>query len=82
VEPSASFAAAARERQPGGDVRRSPDEQLPFPDGAFDVALAQLVVHVMADPVWLACSPRQSRRQLPAAAIEVTAVAWAVSGRS
>src|SRR5450631_3983890 len=47
VEPSASFAAAVRERLPGVDVRRSPAEQLPFPDGAFDAAMAQLVVHFM-----------------------------------
>jgi len=26
-------------------------ERLPFPDGAFDAALAQLVVHFMTDPV-------------------------------
>jgi SAM-dependent methyltransferase len=51
VEPSASFAAAVLERLPGVDVRRSAAEQLPFPDGAFDIALAQLVVHFMADPV-------------------------------
>src|ERR1700727_934089 len=51
VEPSASFAAAVRERLPGVDVRRSAAEALPFPDGAFDAALAQLVVHFMADPV-------------------------------
>src|ERR1700721_1132556 len=51
VEPSASFAAAVRERLPGVDVRQSVAEQLPFPDDAFDVALAQLVVHFMADPV-------------------------------
>ena len=51
VEPSASFAAAARERLPGVDVRQSPAEQLPFPDGTFDAALAQLVVHFMSDPV-------------------------------
>ncbi len=51
VDPSASFAAAARERLPGVDVRLSAAEQLPFPDGAFDTALAQLVVHFMADPV-------------------------------
>jgi SAM-dependent methyltransferase len=51
VEPSASFAAAVRERLPGVDVRRSPAEQLPFPDGTFDAALAQLVVHFMTDPV-------------------------------
>jgi SAM-dependent methyltransferase len=51
VEPSASFAAAARERLPGVDVRQSPAEQLPFPDDAFDAAMAQLVVHFMTDPV-------------------------------
>ena len=51
VEPSASFVAAARDRLPGVDIRRSAAEQLPFPDGAFDAAMAQLVVHFMADPV-------------------------------
>ena len=51
VEPSASFAAAVRERLPGVDVRPSAAEQLPFPDDAFDAALAQLVVHFMTDPV-------------------------------
>ena len=51
VEPSASFAAAVRDRLPGVDVRRSAAEQLPFPDDAFDVALAQLVVHFRAGPV-------------------------------
>ena len=51
VEPSASFAAAAAERLPGVDVRRSAAEQLPFGDGTFDVTLAQLVVHFMTDPV-------------------------------
>jgi SAM-dependent methyltransferase len=51
VEPSAPFAAAVRERLPGVDVRRSAAEQLPFPDAAFGVTLAQLVVHFMVDPV-------------------------------
>ena len=51
VEPSASFVAAVRERLPGVDVRQSAAERLPFPDGAFDAALAQLVVHFMTDPV-------------------------------
>ena len=51
VEPSVSFAAAVRARLPGVDIRQCPAEQLPFPDGAFDAALAQLVVHFMADPV-------------------------------
>lgn len=51
VDPSASFVAAVRERLPGVDVRLSAAEHLPFPDNAFDAALAQLVVHFMADPV-------------------------------
>lgn len=51
VDPSASFAAAARARYPGVDVRRSAAEDLPFPEGTFDATLAQLVVHFMTDPV-------------------------------
>jgi SAM-dependent methyltransferase len=51
VEPSASFVAAARERLPGVDMRQAAAERLPFGDAAFHAALAQLVVHFMADPV-------------------------------
>jgi SAM-dependent methyltransferase len=51
VDPSASFVAAAGERFPDVDVRLGTAERLPYPDGAFDVALAQLVVHFMTDPV-------------------------------
>lgn len=51
VDPSESFVAAARERHPGVDVRKAQAESLPFSDGAFDAALAQLVVHFMADPI-------------------------------
>jgi SAM-dependent methyltransferase len=51
VDPSESFVTAALERHPGVDVRRAAAEQLPFEDSAFDAAIAQLVVHFMADPV-------------------------------
>jgi SAM-dependent methyltransferase len=51
VDPSPSFIAAVRKRLPGVDVRAGAAESLPFPDGAFDVCVAQLVVHFMADPV-------------------------------
>src|SRR6266496_4425045 len=51
VDPSESFAAAVRERCAGVDVRLSAAERLPFPHGAFDVTLAQLVVHFMSSPV-------------------------------
>lgn len=51
VEPSQSFFDAVRARQPDVDVRCASAEDLPFPDGAFDAALAQLVVHFMKDPL-------------------------------
>ncbi len=50
VDPSRSFVAAARARLPEVDVRQASAERLPFPDGSFDLTLAQLVVHFMADP--------------------------------
>ena len=51
VEPSEPFVETARERNPGVDVRLAPAEEIPCGDGEFDAALAQLVVHFMADPV-------------------------------
>lgn len=51
VDPSESFVTATRERFAGMDVRPAAAEELPFPDGRFDAALAQLVVHFMTDPV-------------------------------
>jgi SAM-dependent methyltransferase len=51
VDPSKPFVAAVRERFPAVDARLASAEQLPFPDKAFDAALAQLVVHFMSDPV-------------------------------
>ena len=51
VEPSASFFASMRERFPEVDVRQAPAERMPFDAGEFDIAVAQLVVHFMADPV-------------------------------
>jgi SAM-dependent methyltransferase len=51
VDPSESFVAAVRARRPGVDVRLSSAEELPHADDAFDVTMAQLVVHFMRDPV-------------------------------
>jgi SAM-dependent methyltransferase len=51
VDPSEPFVEAARMRNPGVDVQRASAEELPFLDGEFDAALAQLVVHFMSDPV-------------------------------
>ena len=50
VDPSPGFVEAAGQRNPGVDVWRAEAESLPFDDGAFDAALAQLVVHFMTDP--------------------------------
>jgi SAM-dependent methyltransferase len=50
VDPSPGFVEAVGARNPGVDVRRAEAESLPFEDGSFDAALAQLVVHFMSDP--------------------------------
>ena len=63
VDPSEPFVVAARARNRGADIRLASAEQLPFPDGTFDAALAQLVVHFMSDPVaGLAEMARVTRR--------------------
>jgi SAM-dependent methyltransferase len=51
ADPSEPFVQAARERHPGVEVALAGAEDLPFDDGAFDVTIAQLVVHFMSDPV-------------------------------
>jgi SAM-dependent methyltransferase len=51
VDPSTPFVASVRGRYPEVDVQQATAELLPFPQDAFDVALAQLVVHFMSDPV-------------------------------
>ena len=51
ADPSEPFVQAARQRHPGVEVALAPAEDLPFGDAGFDVALAQLVVHFMRDPV-------------------------------
>jgi SAM-dependent methyltransferase len=49
VDPSEPFVAACRERNPRVRVELASAEALPFADGEFDTALAQLVVNFMAD---------------------------------
>jgi SAM-dependent methyltransferase len=51
IDPSEPFVASARALFPTADVRQGSAERLPFETGAFDLALAQLVVHFMSDPV-------------------------------
>ena len=50
VDPSPPFVAAARERNPDVEVQQASAEDLPYPTGSFDAALAQLVVQFMTDP--------------------------------
>jgi SAM-dependent methyltransferase len=51
VDPSEVFVAAVRSRLAVVQVECGVAEKLPHADQLFDVALAQLVVHFMADPV-------------------------------
>ena len=76
VDPSDAFVAAARDRVPGARVVRAAAEALPFEDGAFDVTLAQLVVHFMADPV---AGLREMRRVTNARGV-VAACVWDHAG--
>jgi SAM-dependent methyltransferase len=50
ADPSEPFVAACAARVPGAEVRQAAAEELPWPDEAFDAALAQLVVNFMRDP--------------------------------
>jgi SAM-dependent methyltransferase len=77
VDPSPTFVAAARERMPGVDVREAPAEALPFPAGAFDAAVAQLVVHFMTDPV---AGLREMGRVVRSGGV-VAACVWDFGGR-
>ncbi len=49
-DPSAPFVSECVARHPGVDVRLGRAEAVPFEDGRFDVALAQLVLHFVTDP--------------------------------
>jgi SAM-dependent methyltransferase len=63
IDPSSQFVEALRERLPEVPVVAGSAEELPFGDGEFDAALAQLVVHFMADPtVGIAEMRRVTRR--------------------
>jgi ubiquinone/menaquinone biosynthesis C-methylase UbiE len=49
ADPAPAFVAALRARLPNVEVHEAPAEELPWPDGRFDAALAQLVVTFMRD---------------------------------
>jgi SAM-dependent methyltransferase len=50
VDPSEASVTKCKERVPGADVRAARAEELPFEDGEFNAALAQLVVPWMSEP--------------------------------
>jgi len=72
VDPSAPFVEAVRERHPRVEVHRADAEHLPLADDTFDVALAQLVVHFMSDPV---AGLREMRRVVEPGGV-VAACVW------
>jgi SAM-dependent methyltransferase len=49
-DPSEPFVADCIARYPGVIVRVAPAEAIPFDDDAFDLAVAQLVMHFVSDP--------------------------------
>jgi SAM-dependent methyltransferase len=51
VDPSQQFVDAVRDRYAGVRALQGAAETLPFEERLFEVTLAQLVVHFMADPV-------------------------------
>ncbi len=76
VDPSESFVDAMHGRFPDVDVQRGVAEDLPFADAVFDVALAQLVVHFMADPV----AGLREMARVSAAGGVVAACVWDLAG--
>ncbi|HEY6963073.1 MAG TPA: class I SAM-dependent methyltransferase [Gaiellaceae bacterium] len=77
AEPSPPFADALRATNPATEVHVAPAEALPFADGAFDAALAQLVVHFMDDPV---AGLREMARVTRSGGV-VAACVWDYGGR-
>ncbi len=78
VDPSESFVEACARRNPGVDVTLGRAEELPFPDGSFDAALAQLVLHFVSDP---SATARELRRVVRPGGI-VAASVWDIDGMS
>jgi SAM-dependent methyltransferase len=74
VEPWEPFLELAREAVPGADLRAAGAERLPFPDGAFDVAMSQLVVNFMSDPEAGVAEMRRVARRT------VTSCTWDYAG--
>jgi SAM-dependent methyltransferase len=71
-DPSPPFVEACRARHPSVDVREGRAESLPFDDGVFDAALAQLVLHFVSDP---AAAAQEMRRVVRPGGV-VAACVW------
>lgn len=76
VDPSEAFVEVAKARFPGVDVHHAAADKLPFGDAAFDVVLAQLVVHFMPDPV----AGLRELKRVTAAGANVAACVWDHAG--
>lgn len=50
IDPAPQFVTTNRERHPGLDVRQAAAEKIPYANGEFDIAAAQLVFHFLSDP--------------------------------
>jgi ubiquinone/menaquinone biosynthesis C-methylase UbiE len=76
ADPSQGFAEVCAERVPGADVRRAAAEALPWEDGGFDAALAQLVLPFLDDP---ALGAAEMRRVVRPGGV-VAACSWDIDG--
>src|SRR5262245_17824933 len=76
VDPAPQFVGAVRERLPGVDAHVGRAEELPFPDGHFDAALAQLVLHFVSDAD---ATAREMRRVVRPGGV-VSACVWDFTG--
>ena len=61
-DPSPPFVAECAARHPGVTVRQGRAEAIPFEDARFDLALAQLVLHFVTDPLQAAHELRRVLR--------------------
>jgi len=61
-DPSPPFVDACAARFPGVDVRQGRAEAIPFEDGRFDRAMAQLVLHFVSEPAQAASEMRRVLR--------------------
>lgn len=76
IDPSATFVQACSKRNPGVRVLKGEAGRIPFPDADFDAALAQLVMHFVADAP---AAAREMRRVVRPGGV-VAACVWDFAG--